>query len=371
MAENSTFELCENLGCAPSFNGNLQKHPAVQGLCQSVQCVDVIRENLSQCVSNGDPTSWASFSILNIVTAVVILLDFKIPMLRSPSRIVRKLRRQRELGLPMPTQHEAQLHIALAKMGKGRHALASRVFIPILDVWWFVINVIGYIADEIDSPLGSHLTTFDPLLAFRLKILLSCVTVLGAWPKSRGIIQGAFGFLSFAFIAAVNALHYFLVSLRFIHVSEDGRKFAIAISFVLTIGLFILNIWEEFGDTHVVDVCVHRLRRRNGTIEAGSKYASRYADIERQVIRNSHLRYLTWRQYLRIALSTLLFFAEPYSYKPYTWIEPETRVRKTLCRELVTDMTIAFLEVLYTCMALVQDIEVEPELFRLLVKQEM
>lgn len=59
----------------------------------------------------------------------------------------------------------------------------------------------------------------------------------------------------------------------------------------------------------------------------------------------------------------------PFAYKPYFW--SENGIKKTLCQDLVTDMALGFLEVFYILMVMVQEADVEPELFRFLVEQEM
>lgn len=193
-----SLELCESLNC--TLNGNEHQDRLVRDICHSQRCAATISQNLSRCVSN-DSVSWASFTVLLAVTATVALFGFKVPLLWTPSRIIRKIRRHRQLdGMPLVTKpapyveafhspvrqrphipRERQLHIVFAKIGKGRHTLASRLFIPALETWWIALEALLIIADP---SLSSQLTLFDPLLAFRLKLSLSSLTVLGAWPKS-------------------------------------------------------------------------------------------------------------------------------------------------------------------------------------------
>lgn len=322
-----------------------------------------------------------------VITAVVALLDFKIPLLWSESRILRKLRRRRRLEdvslrlntpkervAPSPlgprpyVSPERKFEIAYATIGKGRHTRASRLFIPALEVWGMAIEIIQFSAGQLNWPLSSKLTTFEPLLAFRLKIFLSSFTVLGAWPTLRRLQHGIFALLAFAAVASVYVEMMYLIGLRFIHVPNSLRiccQFASATTFGI---LVLMEILEALLGDDIANVCAHMLCR-NGSAAAESIVAKRFEDVQRQVVNKLPHRRFSRRQYLRIVLCATFYVTLLLSQRSYSWDEKE--VTKELCNELVIDMVLTFLELLYTFLWIIQDSEVEPEVFRLLVTQEM
>lgn len=228
---------------------------------------------------------------------------------------------------------ERMVCLRYAKISKGNHSFISRFFKHTLKFSFSILGIIE--VRSWDNCMRRRLTEFEPLIAFRIKMYVTCIIFFGAWPKpesskkaaiERMIVIGLVTLLStsygyFIYLIADDCV------LKGVWPYGELAEYLSILSILLVI---VVNMVDYYFHPDIADIAYRMFKDNSGTLQ--DKDQKVFDSHKSKITKSNRWWPLSWIDILKVVLSTMYFVTNALSY---SYVE-DVEVNPLTVKQLMT-----------------------------------
>lgn len=303
------------------------------------------------------------------VTLIAAGFTTKVLLIVSESRILRKLRKRREVSIACggssrgqssaypskDTVSQAELHTeqrafckAYCELSKGAHSLLGISYGPLYMIWLLSFDMLFTASSTVPGlgQLDVTLGTYEPLVALRLLLSLTTLGVLGVWPANakRSLPSSAFGekrmmvlfLLALFAIVVVYVFSIFAFATKIFFFTLTTRRWIAGFRAVMLVYLISALVFQRvLGGRYIASVA-RTMLANGGTIPEDSVHDRVYKEVRKGCCHSPPL----WYSPSKIDRLGIVFSAVLFSTNAMTWGSYLDDSLKLNCEFLAVDLVL-------------------------------